>query len=255
MTFFRTRPGIFALGLTLVCFVALAPAWAATHGAAAGNGSSGSGKAEGILVAEVLLLLVVGRLLGEVMQRLRQPALMGQLLAGIVLGPSLFGWVWPQAQQFIFPHDAAQKGMIDGLSQIGILMLLLLTGMETDLRLVRKSGFAAVAIALSGIALPFACGFATGDLFHQDRGDGGARDAFHAPQSRPDHRRHRDHGGHGRLGHHRHHFWDCRHGRRPRGRCRSRRSGQNRRGNRIVPRLLLHHRPLAGVQRDPLGQR
>ena len=54
--------------------------------------------------------------------------------------------------------------MIDGLSQVGILMLLLLTGMETDLRLVRKSGWAAVAIALCGIAFPFACGFALGQF-------------------------------------------------------------------------------------------
>src|SRR5580704_7297857 len=134
------------------------------RGRAAGNGTSSSGKSEGILVAEVVLLLLVGRLLGEVMQRFGQPALMGQLLAGIVLGPSLFGWIWPEAQKFIFPSDPAQKSMIDGLSQIGILMLLLLTGMETDLKLVRRSGFAAVAIALSGIALPFACGFALGEF-------------------------------------------------------------------------------------------
>jgi len=133
-------------------------------GKAAGNGSSSSGKAEGVLVAEVLLLLLVGRVLGEGMQRIGQPPLMGQLLAGIVLGPSLFGWVWPQAQHFLFPADPAQKGMIDGLSQIGILMLLLLTGMETDLKLVRKSGFAAIAIALCGIAFPFACGFLLGQF-------------------------------------------------------------------------------------------
>ena len=151
----------------LLCFLILAGhAWAAeaAHhaGAAAGNGASSSGKAEGLLVAEVLLLLVVGRVLGEGMQRIGQPALMGNLLAGIILGPSLFGWVWPEAQKFIFPSDPAQKGMIDGLSQIGILLLLLLTGMETDLKLVRRSGFAAIAIALCGIAFPFACGFALG---------------------------------------------------------------------------------------------
>src|ERR1700761_9702112 len=134
------------------------------EGGAAGNGASGSGKTEGILVAEVLLLLIVGRVLGEGMQRIGQPALMGTLLAGIVLGPSLFGWVWPEAQRFLFPPDAAQKGMIDGLSQIGILMLLLLTGMETDLKLVRKSGWAAASIALCGIAFPFACGFAMGQF-------------------------------------------------------------------------------------------
>jgi Kef-type K+ transport system membrane component KefB/nucleotide-binding universal stress UspA family protein len=133
-------------------------------GGAAGNGASGTGRTEGILVAEVLLLLIVGRVLGEGMQRIGQPALMGTLLAGIVLGPSLFGWLWPSAQHFIFPKDETQKGMIDGLSQIGILMLLLLTGMETDLKLVKKSGAAAIAIALCGIAFPFACGFLLGQF-------------------------------------------------------------------------------------------
>jgi len=145
-------------------------------GGRAGNGSSSTGKSEAILVAEVLMLMIVGRLAGEGMQRLGQPALMGQLLAGIILGPSLFGWVWPEAQKFLFPSDPAQKGMIDGLSQIGILMLLLLTGMETDLRLVRKSGFAAIAISLSGIALPFACGFALGQFLPQSLlPEGGSR--------------------------------------------------------------------------------
>ena len=131
--------------------------------AGAGNGSSSSGKTEAILVGEVVLLLLVGRVLGEAMQRLGQPALMGNLLAGLVLGPSLFGLIWPEAQKFVFPSDPAQKGMIDGLSQIGILMLLLLTGMETDLKLVARMKSAAVAISLSGIALPFACGFALGE--------------------------------------------------------------------------------------------
>lgn len=128
----------------------------------AGNGASSTGKSEAILVAEIVLLLLVGRVLGEAMHRIGQPALMGNLLAGLVLGPSLFGVVWPEAQKFIFPSDPAQKAMIDGLSQIGILMLLLLTGMETDLKLVSRMKGAAVAISLSGIALPFACGFLLG---------------------------------------------------------------------------------------------
>jgi len=167
MTGVRSLKSTAFLGLALcviyLLFIA-SRAIAATHGAAAGNGSSATGRAEAILVAEVLCLLIVGRLLGELMQRLGQPALMGQLLAGILLGPSLFGWLWPGGHDFIFPKAAEQKSMIDGLSQIGILMLLLLTGMETDLRLVKKSGFAAVAIALCGIALPFACGFLLGQF-------------------------------------------------------------------------------------------
>jgi len=164
-----TRParaaGFILLAVFGICILlALAgQAMAAAHGGAAGNGASGSGRAEGILVAEILLLMVVGRVLGEGMTRIGQPALMGALLAGIILGPSLFGWLWPAGQAFIFPKDEAQKGMIDGLSQVGILMLLLLTGMETDLKLVRKSGWAAAVIALCGIAFPFACGFLLGE--------------------------------------------------------------------------------------------
>ncbi|HUO02340.1 MAG TPA: cation:proton antiporter [Rhizomicrobium sp.] len=135
-----------------------------THQGAAGNGTSSTGKDEALLVAEVILLLLVGRILGEGMQRLGQPALMGNLLAGLVLGPSLFGLIWPSAQHFIFPSDPTQKGMINGLSQIGILMLLLLTGMETDLKLVSRMKSAAILISLSGIALPFSCGFILGQI-------------------------------------------------------------------------------------------
>lgn len=141
---------------------AAAPAGRANTDMASGNGASGSGHSEGLLIAEIVLLLLTGRILGEGMQRLGQPALMGNLLAGLVLGPSLFGAIWPEAQKLIFPPDLTQKAMIDGLSQAGILFLLLLTGMETDVKLVGKMKGAAVAISLAGIALPFACGFALG---------------------------------------------------------------------------------------------
>ncbi|WP_352848430.1 cation:proton antiporter [Mesorhizobium sp. M0199] len=118
------------------------------------------GSGEGAFVAEIVLLLLVGRGLGEVLQRYGQPAIMGQLIGGILLGPSLFGWLWPSAQHLIFPSDPAQKGMIDAVSQLGILMLLLLTGMETDLRLVRRVGAACFSISATGVVVPFICGFA-----------------------------------------------------------------------------------------------
>ena len=68
----------------------------------------------------------------EAMQRIG-PAVMGQLIAGMVLGPSVLGALWPDLQHAIFPRNAEQKS-------IGILMLLLLTGMETDLNLVKRVG-------------------------------------------------------------------------------------------------------------------
>ncbi len=139
----------------------------ATAAFAADNAPGGppqSGPSEAIFLAELVLLILVGRLLGEAMQRIGQPSVMGQLLAGILLGPSLFGWLWPDAQHWIFPAAKEQKSMIDAISQVGILLLLLLTGMETDLKLVRKVRRAATSVALSGVAVPFACGVALGQL-------------------------------------------------------------------------------------------
>jgi Kef-type K+ transport system membrane component KefB/nucleotide-binding universal stress UspA family protein len=145
------------VGIAVVAFltVAATPAWAA-DGVTSVN-------SEAIFIAELGLLLLVGRLLGEAAQRFGQPAVMGQLIGGLLLGPSLFGWVWPAAQHAIFPAGAEQKSMIQAVAQLGVLMLLLLTGMETDLQLVRRVGRAAVTVAAAGVAVPFACGFALGE--------------------------------------------------------------------------------------------
>ncbi|MER8523021.1 cation:proton antiporter [Mesorhizobium sp. M0643] len=149
-----------SLTLLVCAFVPAGAAWAAETLVVGTRASGMGGSGEGAFVAEIVLLLLVGRGLGEVLQRYGQPAIMGQLIGGILLGPSLFGWLWPSAQHLIFPSDPAQKGMIDAVSQLGILMLLLLTGMETDLRLVRRVGAACFSISATGIVVPFICGFA-----------------------------------------------------------------------------------------------
>jgi Kef-type K+ transport system membrane component KefB/nucleotide-binding universal stress UspA family protein len=146
-----------AIGLALLAAMVI-PALAAEGGQRKAAGMGGSG--EGIFVAEIVLLLVVGRGLGELMERVGQPAVMGQLIGGILLGPSLFGWLWPAGQHMMFPTNPEQKSMIEAVSQLGILLLLLLTGMETDLRLVRRVGAACFSISAAGIAVPFICGFA-----------------------------------------------------------------------------------------------
>ena len=138
---------------------------AASIALAAEPASTGSGASEVVFLTEIILLLLVGRLLGEAMARIGQPAVIGQLVAGILLGPSVFGAIWPEAQHAIFPASGTQKSMIDAVSQLGILMLLLLTGMETDLGLVRRVGRAALGISIAGIALPFACGVTLGELY------------------------------------------------------------------------------------------
>lgn len=113
-----------------------------------------------IFAAQLILLLLVGRALGEGMSRIGQPALFGQLLAGVLLGPSVFGLLAPHWRAVVFPDDKTLKTMIDAVSQIGVLLLLLLTGMETNLALVRRRTRAVISSSLSGIAVPFACGVA-----------------------------------------------------------------------------------------------
>src|SRR5437588_566726 len=148
-------------GEALLCaglLIALPGAVLAQTAPAASHGHS-----EAVFVAQIILLLLCGRLLGEGMQRIGQPAIMGQLLAGVVLGPSVLGVLWPAAERTLFPAIPEQKAMIDAVSQFGILMLLLLTGMETDLALVRRTGKAALSVSLAGIAVPFLCGIALGE--------------------------------------------------------------------------------------------
>ena len=151
------RAGLLYAGLAAAASLAfIGPALAAVPG------DSGKGPSDVVFVLELMALMLVGRLLGEAMLRIKQPAVMGQLIAGLVLGPSLFGLLLPHVQQALFPSAPEQKAMIGAISQIGILLLLLLTGMETDLRLVRQSGRAAIYASLMGILVPFALGVTLG---------------------------------------------------------------------------------------------
>jgi len=139
-----------AVGATLLA----APAFAAEPGQ--------GGPSLAVFVGQVVVLIVVGRLLGEGMLRLGQPAVMGQLIAGLVLGPSLLGFFLPDFQHALFPKAAAQTAMVDGVAQLGVLLLLLIIGMETDLRLVQRTGRASVFASLLGILIPFFCGIGLG---------------------------------------------------------------------------------------------
>jgi len=130
--------------------------WAAPQASA----SSVGGPNEGSFVLALVLLLVVGRGLGELFQRLGQPAVMGQLVGGILLGPTVFGLLWHSGQAAVFSNDPLHKSMLDAVSQLGILLLLLLTGMETDLRMVRRTGAACFSISAAGLLIPFVFGFA-----------------------------------------------------------------------------------------------
>lgn len=145
-----------ALTFAAAVIGAIAAALTVSPVSAAEDGSSRP--SEAIFIGAVLVILLTSRVLGEAMQRLGQPAVIGHLIAGILLGPSFFGLIWPEAQQILFSQGGSQRAMLEGIAQFGVLLLLLLTGMDTDVGLIRKVGRPAIAISLMGVAIPFACG-------------------------------------------------------------------------------------------------
>ena len=122
------------------------------------------GASVAVFIAQLVTLLLVGRLVGELLQRFGQPAVIGQIVAGVLLGPSCLGALAPGLWQQLFPAVAQQQAMLDAVAQLGILLLLLLTGMETDLSVLRHARRAAVSVSLSGVIVPFLCGILLGAL-------------------------------------------------------------------------------------------
>lgn len=110
----------------------------------------------------VSIILISARVLGELFRKFKQPAVIGEILAGIILGPSLLGTLSPQTFENIF---LAQKGVpykaFDGLANIGIILLMFIAGFEVDLKMIRKQGKQAASISLMGLVFPFALGFIT----------------------------------------------------------------------------------------------
>lgn len=122
------------------------------------------GASVAVFIAQLVVLLVGSRLVGELMQRIGQPAVMGQIIAGVLLGPSVLGMVAPQVSHALFPDVPQQRSMLDAVSQLGIILLLLITGMEIDLSVFRNARRSAISVSVSGIALTFAGGFLLGML-------------------------------------------------------------------------------------------
>jgi Kef-type K+ transport system membrane component KefB/nucleotide-binding universal stress UspA family protein len=124
--------------------------------------SSLSGHAVFLLLVQLALLLLVARLGASLARFAGLPAVVGELAAGIVLGPSLFGHYFPGAFATVFPQESAQFHLLEVVGQLGMVLLLLLTGLETDLRLLKNLGRAALVASAMGMVVPFAFGFGLG---------------------------------------------------------------------------------------------
>ena len=108
------------------------------------------------LLLQLTVIIVVSRLVGFVFLQVGQPQVMGEMVAGILLGPSLFGWLAPEAAGWIFPRESI--GFLGLLSQIGVVFFLFLIGLELDPKLLRNRGHAALVISHASIIAPFLLG-------------------------------------------------------------------------------------------------
>lgn len=116
------------------------------------------------LLLQLAGMLLLARALAEVMRRVGQPAVIGELLAGVILGPTILGHFAPGVFEAAFPTVESQRHLLEIISWLGMVLLLLLTGIETDIRAMRNLGRAAFMASLFGMVIPFATGLALGWL-------------------------------------------------------------------------------------------
>jgi Kef-type K+ transport system membrane component KefB len=116
----------------------------------------------------VSVILTAARVLGEICKKYKQPAVIGEILAGIILGPSLLGSFFPNLFNEIFISQPRSYAAFDGLANIGIILLMFIAGFEVDLKQIRKQGKQAASISIMGLVFPFALGFATVYFFYNE---------------------------------------------------------------------------------------
>ncbi len=128
---------------------------------------------------QLLLLLVAARGLGLLMARIGQPQVVGELAAGLLLGPSLLGRLAPDVQAWLFPDDPIQRGLLAAVGWIGVFLLLVATGFETDVALIRRLGRATSRVVLGSLLIPVLFGVALGlQMPDSFLGEGAAREVF-----------------------------------------------------------------------------
>lgn len=111
------------------------------------------------------VILATARILGELAVRLRQPAVLGEILAGILLGPTVFGALAPEWCNALFPQTGAFPIALDGVTSLSIALFLLVAGMEVDLSTVWRQGRTAFIVSVFGMSIPFIVGFSSAWFF------------------------------------------------------------------------------------------
>ncbi|MEK8172460.1 cation:proton antiporter [Streptomyces sp. M19] len=115
-----------------------------------------------VFLTQLASLLLFALVLGRLAQRFRLPAIVGEMCAGMLLGPSVLQHVLPDLSDWLLPHQPEQMHMLDATGQFGVLLLVGVTGAELNFGLVRKRGITAARVSLAGLLLPLGLGIATG---------------------------------------------------------------------------------------------
>ncbi len=111
-----------------------------------------------VLLLQIIVIVAFARGVGSIFRRWGQPAVIGEMLAGILLGPSLLGWVLPDVQGWIFPADSL--GALRLLSQVGVILFMFVVGIDLDVGHLREKADAALLVSHVSIVCPFLLGSA-----------------------------------------------------------------------------------------------
>ncbi|SDD38456.1 Kef-type K+ transport system, membrane component KefB [Actinokineospora iranica] len=117
-----------------------------------------------VFLLQIGLVLGLATILGRLAVRLRLPAVVGELLVGVLLGPSLLGATAPGLSAWLFPADPGQLHLLDAVGQIGVLLLVGITGIHLNLGVIRGQGTIAVRTSAGGLLIPLGLGVAIGYL-------------------------------------------------------------------------------------------
>ncbi len=111
-----------------------------------------------VMWVQLFVVVLVARLLGTAMRRIGQPPVVGELVAGVLLGPSVLASIWPSAGRWLVPSSQILAAPLNAVGWVGVAFLLVLTGFETDLKLIRRLGRPAAAVSVGGLVVPFVVG-------------------------------------------------------------------------------------------------
>lgn len=109
-----------------------------------------------LLVIQICVILVASYSVGRLLHRFRQPQVVGEMVAGVLLGPSLLGWLAPGLFATLFPETSL--GPLSVLSQIGLLLFMFMVGLELDTKMLRRLGLTAIVVSHTSIVVPFVLG-------------------------------------------------------------------------------------------------